>query len=605
MRKDIPFKLLLIGIALVVGLVYSALPHFVRYKTLESIGERYIPLTVQQPDFDHMNTYAPRYRDLVDGTLVPGEMDTYEHKGGPILFPILSAALLFPFFAPFDSVFPGFMITDFIFPIFLFLSLFLVFSALTQNRLFSLFSAFVLMLFPQLPVLIPPSSLTELKILLFQFIPFSDTATARLAFLTRDSFIPAGPFLVLMFYFVYRALAGAERKKTLVFLGGLFYGLLFYLYFFHWVFATIFLGILFLVLLTARRIDSVRTVFYIGLVGVLVSVPFWIDQYYLKQLPSYVDIVNRMGIEDGRGIRWFLWKTYLLFFAMAGLSLWVGKKFSKPVLGYFLAALALTGVIAYNANVLVGWTLQSDHWGNKVFLLTNGVIWAPLTYYLWIFLIERFDKDGVLRKISAACAVIIAILLTAHVVESEFSNNKQHARLYTVPASLMDAYEWFNENTPEDSVVMTPSIETNIELGTYTHNRMFQARAQNNLLSRQEVLERMYMAHAMFGVPPETFTRVLTSHLGVFNFFTAEYNSRAIDSSLRPEKYPIYELPPDVAQNVVNEYNSFKMPEKIPYRLDYLFIGPRERDIGVHTGIPEKYNLVYQKDGIEIYQIAI
>ena len=190
---------------------------------------------------------------------------------------------------------------------------------------------------------------------------------------------------------------------------------------------------------------------------------------------------------------------------MAGLSLWVGKKFSKPVLGYFLAALALTGVIAYNANVLVGWTLQSDHWGNKVFLLTNGVIWAPLTYYLWIFLIERFDKDGVLRKISAACAVIIAILLTAHVVESEFSNNKQHARLYTVPASLMDAYEWFNENTPEDSVVMTPSIETNIELGTYTHNRMFQARAQNNLLSRQEVLERMYMAHAMFGVPPDTF----------------------------------------------------------------------------------------------------
>ena len=36
------------------------------------------------------------------------------------------------------------------------------------------------------------------------------------------------------------------------------------------------------------------------------------------------------------------------------------------------------------------------------------------------------------------------------------------------------------------------------------------------------------------------------------------------------------------------------MPEEIPYRLDYLFIGPR-REILVYTQNSEKYNLVYQK----------
>ncbi|MDP3725789.1 MAG: hypothetical protein Q8R36_01170, partial [bacterium] len=108
-------------------------------------------------------------------------------------------------------------------------------------------------------------------------------------------------------------------------------------------------------------------------------------QYYLSQLPSYGDIVARMGVEEGYGVRWFLWKTYLLHLFMAGLALYViGQKFSKKILGYFLAALAVTGIFAYNANVITGWTLQSDHWGNKVFLITNGIILPPLLYYGWL-----------------------------------------------------------------------------------------------------------------------------------------------------------------------------------------------------------------------------
>src|SRR3989338_5188470 len=54
------------------------------------------------------------------------------------------------------------------------------------------------------------------------------------------------------------------------------------------------------------------------------------------------------GIESGYGVRWFLWKTYLLFFFMAGWAVLVCSNFSKKTLGYFLAALALTGIIAYN-----------------------------------------------------------------------------------------------------------------------------------------------------------------------------------------------------------------------------------------------------------------
>ena len=110
------------------------------------------------------------------------------------------------------------------------------------------------------------------------------------------------------------------------------------------------------------------------LTGVFVSIPFWVNHYYLSLLPWYQDIFYRMGIEEGYDIRWFLWKTYLLQILMAGLALYLGHKLSKRVLGFFLAAIALSGIVAYNINVITGFSILSDHWGNKVFLATNGIV---------------------------------------------------------------------------------------------------------------------------------------------------------------------------------------------------------------------------------------
>lgn len=601
MRESILFKTLFVLAVLAVGAVYSVLPHFVRYITLKDQGLRYIPVTLNST-FDYINHYGTRYRDIVDGNLFPGEIDTYEHKDGPSFFPVLEATILAPFFLPFETLFPGFIITDFLFPILFFITLFLIFYRFTERQFLSLFSAYTLMLFPLLPTLIPPSSLTELKILFFQFIPFSGTSASELGFLSRGAFIPSGPFFVLMFYFIYRALTAEFRKNIFIVSGGIFYGLLFYLYFHFWVFATIFLGVLFLIFLITKNYPAARTVFFSGLVGVIVSIPFWINQYFLSHLPSYADIVVRQGIEEGYGVRWFLWKTYVLHSALAAFAIYLGHAFSKKILGYFLAALALTGIIAYNINIVTGFTVLSDHWGNKVFLLTNGILLAPLLYLAWRYVAERkyfFEK---IQKSFAIIGLIVVALLTTHVVESGVKENMASASNYTVSSGSMDAYEWLTKNTLKDSVMMTPSIETNIELAAYTHNRIFQARAQNNLLSKAEVLDRAYTTHKFFDIPPEKFLNIIQSRLGVFNFFGAEYASRALDASLRPEKYPVYQLPQGVAEEFLNTYIHYELPNKIPHRLDYLFVGPRERGLGANLESLERYSVLYKNDDIIIYK---
>ena len=603
MQKSWLFKTLFVLAILMVGIIYSALPHFVHYETLKDQGLRYVPLTVNAT-FDHINIHAARYRDVVDGTLFPDEMDTYEHKGGPILWPILMPFIMSPFFLPFDSVFPGIITTDFLFPVLLFTALFFVIYSFTKHKWFALTSSYIVILFPQIGVLIPPSSFTELKILFFQFIPFSGVPASDLNFLVRDAYIPSGPFFVLMFYFIYRALIDETRRRLFIVMGGIFYGLLFYLYFYFWVFATIFLGILFLAFIVTKNYSAARTVFISGLAGIIVSIPFWINQYYLSQLPSYEDIVIRMGVEEGYGVRWFLWKTYALHAFMAGLALYLCGKFYKKTLGYFLASLALTGIVAYNINIVIGWTIQSDHWGNKVFLIVNGIIWPLLLYYGWLYIAPFFKKMFIVNweKTFSVLAIIIVTLLTTHVVESEIKESTKRALDYTVPTELMDAYEWLTQNTPKESVVMSPSIETNIELAAYTHNRIFQARSQNNLLSKAEVLERMYITQKLFGVSPERFLEMLKTQRGVFNFFTAEYNSKALDSSLRPDKYPVYELPADEARNFLDEYVNFVVPEGLSYRLDYLFIGPRERELGTNEIFLKKYEKLYENNKVVLYK---
>ena len=610
MKKDLFFKLLFILAILMVGIVYSALPHFVRYDTLKKEGLRYVPVT-QRATFELMSVQAARYREMLDSSIFRGEVDTYEHRNGPAVWPILSAAMMAPFVLLTNSVFGGIIITDFVFPVLIFLSFFFILRALTAHSWFSLGSAYILMLFPQLPLLIPPSSLVELKILILQFLPLPIGAPAiDLTYLGRESFIPSGAFFIFALYFIYETVAQGTAKKYFTILAGIFYGLLFYLYLYFYVFTTIFLGIFFLLLLAFGRKQEALRVFFVGTVGLVVSIPFWISYYHLSHLPNYWEFMDRFGVEIGRSMKLFLWKTYLLFIAMAGGALLLGRKTNqevreketKSLWHYFIAALALSGIVAYNVNAIMGYFIQADHWSGRVFLITEGIIWATLLYYFIFFSREKFKFSVIYEKsIIILCLVVIASLMS-NVVYTGISENIRMANTYTVSANLMDSYAWLNENTPAGSVIVSPSLETNIDVSVYSHNKILLARALTTLASDKELLDRLYITYKLSGISIESLDAMIKSFYGMYYFFTAKYNSREPDASLRPWKYPLYVLPDNVREEILSEYKNYKIPEKIPYRADYIFIGPKEREIGINEKMLIRFEKVYHKDNVQIYK---
>src|SRR3989344_3681187 len=595
-------------VVFLVGSVYAVIPHGIRSSLLSDKGGRYIPITIAS-HFDHMNVQAARYREILDGHVLSGEVDTYEHEGGPMLWPALSAAILTPILFATRSVFATFIISDFLFPILLFSAFFVVIQLVTKNRWYALCASFALMLFPQLPTLIPPSSFLELKILAQQiFGIFTQTSVASIKnYLVRESFIPGGPFFVLSFYFAYRAAYDGNAKRIWVFLGGVFYGLLFYLYFYFWVFASIFLGVFFCLLLVWRQFRSAASIIWVILLGLFFSIPFWINQFSLMALPQHTELLERMGLEYGHGVRWFLWKTYLLFFVFSGASLWIGIRNRMPILGSFLSALALSGIVAYNANIVTGFMPQSDHWGNKVFLPTNGIIITTLAYYVTKNLISRYEwlrrayyqRQFFIGSITA----LFFVSLVSSVVYAEITNESRRIDDFTVSPNLLEAYKWLNENTEEGSVVMSPALETNLELAVYSHNKIFLARAQNTRAAEDELLNRFYFTYQSLHISTEKFYQTIISPDGVVYFFSLRYESKMLDTYLHPEQYTHLKLPQGVLERALNEFIFYRIPATAPYRLYYIFICPRERALNVEEDALTTYQKVHEKDGVTIYKV--
>ncbi len=602
MNQNRLFKIVLAVAVVVSGIMYAVLPHFVRYNTLREQGLSYVPVT-QESNFDMMNVQAGRYRDIVDGKIFSGEIDTYEHKDGPALWPLLSAAVMAPFFAPFETIFPGIIITDFIFPILIFISFYLLLYMLTRQKLFALFSAIILVLFPQIAHYIPPSSFTELRLFFSQFspVPIQNTFTASLSYLTREAFIPGASFFLLSLFFTYKATRAGTKRKCFIALAGVFYGTLFYLYFYFWAFFTVFLGLFFFALLLGKHKEESHAILAIGVIGLTVSIPFWVSHFNLAALPNYQELIGRMGPELGHGFRWFLWKSYIVVFLMTLGALWTGKKFNRPVLGLFLAALAVAEIVVLNEQVITGFNIQSDHWATRVFLMTRGIILFTLFYYAILHFKNRIK---ILRysSVFVVLGTMLVFFLFSNIIYTEIAEAKKYAHVYTVPENIMHAYEWLNENTLEDSVILTPALQTNIDISVYTHNRIFLARANNSLATEEEFLSRLYSAYSLLSVSPEYFYNMIQSSAGIKYFFSHKYASRDTDAYLKA--HDVVVLPDSILEKKLNEYIFFNPLETLSYRMDYIFIGPREKNVDFNSDVLEKYNRVYDKNNIEIYEVG-
>ena len=120
MNKKNVFWLLLIAIA--VGFINSSYYHFTKYFAVNH-GIKYYrsPLS----EYDLTNVIGPRIKQVLEGSALVSDTDTYEYRGLPPFWMPLSPLFYFPFKLFTRSIDTVLIVSDFIFPTVFFLLFFL------------------------------------------------------------------------------------------------------------------------------------------------------------------------------------------------------------------------------------------------------------------------------------------------------------------------------------------------------------------------------------------------------------------------------------------------------------------------------------------------
>ncbi len=661
-------------LCIAVSAVYG-MHHLVLLRAAQTRGLHYHPIIVNEDEalFTGAKAHAAQM-----GEIIVSDFNTVEHKDTRLyVLPFLSPLIMGSIARVTDSIERAFIVGDFLFPPIIFLLFYALIFLLSRRRLLSLVGATLFIFIPTLLLAVPPV-LPYLQATVLTLIAkgsslyFSRVEDPQL---TMPLYLAA----LILFLMIFKG----KKGKWIVTLAGMFYGLLFYSYFYYWVYVSLALPVG--ILLIGRRMPEARRRLAAAMaLGLLISIPHWINTYQVAHLPQYPDIFGRVGTEIGRAVNLQTLPifAYALHAALIAVVWIFWRKTDRGTAAFLIAFLApVYGV--YNLQIITGFNIQPDHWFKPTVPIVNAAILliayrVTTTYahrlrmkYLILFfallasflLFKAFRTQALLvRRISllllaisalgvicvwtgrqypkfrvkiltGICASII-ILLFANGVLTQYRFISDNAT-ETIPEQEFASYQWLAKNTPAYSVVATPSFTTNARLQLYTDNRIFLPNGHSTIASDAELWERLMLINQIYHVPEKIFRSYLTGvpppngdtgaadkKGAYFSFrpeldlqagyylFTFLYTDRSPGSSFTSIQ-PIA-IPPEVIEEKGKAYASLlktgmKNPA-MPYRMDYLYYGPRERVLAPDPALHHPDLLPIYEDkaaGIKIYRVPI
>jgi hypothetical protein len=183
-----------------------------------------------------------------------------------------------------------------------------------------------------------------------------------------------------------------------------------------------------------------------------------------------------------------------------------------------------------------------------------------------------------------------------------------------LPPGFARAFEWINRETPRDSVVVTPSFETNMLLPVYTHANVFLPNGNLSLAPTEEIIDRLLITYKLFDVPAEYLRASLNDDPDRLAAFR---RNRDRFSRNRPELleqhglwYLFHRLrwPEERIRQIVDRYARLTVSPERPfgrYRADYVWFSPLE-EVKSHrefSALPFSA-LVYDHQGVRIAKVV-
>ncbi|MFC1504040.1 hypothetical protein ACFL6D_01345 [Spirochaetota bacterium] len=596
-------------ISIIVGIIFG-LPHIL-IPLLQDGSTSYTPLVVKNVSghtWDETYLYAAKIRKVYDGDLMVGDIDVYEYLDKPTPFPVFPSFILGLLSHLSGNVVRTFIIGDFLFPALLFIVLYLLIFQFTFNRLTSAACSIVVIFGYHLWLYFPFFSNNNFRKFIVSVLS-ADGVNRQLEFSRLDTPQFVFILLIIAIYLIIKSIN--ENKKIFSILSGLFFGLLFYSYLYYWTFffaGTIILLIFYLLLRNKTIFIHIAISLIIGL---LISIPYWISYFVFKSAPSALDIVTRSGIEPGK-------LPYVPWVHIIGLTVFIFLYKKHDHCFCFCVAYFIGGLLCLNIQKIIGYSIQKTHW-----LYRTSLPWLSLTHIIFLHNLLHVPSNNktrfyhniyiLLDKFYTLFFYSIIILFMLFGIYTHVRFSLENYQYFYIPDERIEIFNWLNKNTQKNSVVASCSLETDCLLPVYTHNKIFLPCGIRTISSDKEIIERLYATYRLYNVKPSYLSSILdgdseNSYTKLAQFIDNEAAGLVylFHFTFFNKKYNRYEMPIEIQNKIIENYKSFKNIKPIfeKYKLDYIIDSKYERNIGNGINTNElNIKKIHEADNFTIIQL--
>ncbi len=508
-------------LVLFVGWIYTS-QHIFAANFLAKEGKEFVPISFFEPD--DFSVVAHRLREPIDGNWLVSDTDLFEFRNAPSVWPLANPIIAAPLYFLFATPHMGYMMGQMPATVAAFCILYLLFIRLMPNKIVAVCAAMILIIFPKIGVLFHPHNFEEVRSLIKQFIPWNFFGFGKDMFYSvwSESVFPSLPFFFGAIYLLYRAL----EKKTLrsFLIAGAANGFLFYTYMPNgaYVFATA--GVAGVYALVHRDYKLTKYLLaYAGIFGMVTSF-FWYNFIQINQLPYAEEIRRRVGIEISNGFRTTHIYDFVSYGLLALLAMWYSKKTGNKAAAHLIVSAMVAQVVIMNMQMVIGFNLMPSVWESHEFYILNAT-----GLFLGIGVLFSYLKTSRGKIIATGCIALLTLSMMSRALITEYELARVTYATRTIEPATLDAMQWLQENTPTDSVVITPSLATSATIPALTHNRVFVPYSMNTLASKDETLNRFLIANQLFGVPVKHVSDVLTVGLNGMTPLTKNNGNRVDD----------------------------------------------------------------------------
>lgn len=585
-------KTLFLGFfSLLVGLIFSLnnlIPMLVASRNSETI---FTPFNGGDE-----NLYAAQIREVFEGKFFSGDPFIYETKNlkptlpwlGPLIFGLLAKCL--------GSLELVFIVSDFFLPAVIFFLIFKLTWQISRHYWGSILAGLSTLFLYQLTTKFPPVTTGLIK-------GFYQTLTLEIPlFFSFNRLIPPQfTFIVFLLFLISLYQTQIKKKNYWPIIAGLASGSLAYLYFYQWSASLVILTVI--TLLSFFSKDGFSKRLFIAL-----TVSLFVSSGYFYQIFSFTQLDKQIsfGRLDGR----FLEPLTTLRYGLLAVFILIAP-LKKPIKNLLLS-IFISAVVLMNLQVFTGFTIAPGHWPHSTFeplLVISGFILLTIVF-------KKYFPDTIKTGLLTIAVIIYAVVNQVKITQAWQS-------LYQLSSAENRLFQWLNQNTPSESVVLTLNKRLNRYLPVLTDNNIYLPYGSYSQLDNSQLWHRINLAFSAYHLNETQVKDYLldTQFIGQLFDQTYNYHQRSDLSDLEfpdqiedriLEANPVFTfgvryIPDNLKQRNLDQVTGLIQTPLISrlchYQLDYLIITPSELDLIPQLSEVKILQLVFEAGEYQVYQL--